>query len=233
MCVQAAFHAGDKIPLETKAGPLGVSGFIHCTLWDGLKQHQNSHVFSFERRSHFHTPHFFILFSFSAPPPFFNRCVCLSLFFSIIPHQLPQLSFLLALHLLPQPFLVYFTSFFPAPSPFFHSLRRSHSLIWDMLDLVSLKATLLTPCLPLLRTARAILNSFTIHQALSIGMLLNGQLFTPYWLFMLILYLAFHLLDLLPFSVSRSASFLFLRCLKYLIYTYWVSLVMWRNANAS
>lgn len=182
-------------------------------------------MFSFERRSHFHTPHFFILFSFSAPP-FFNRCVCLSLFFSIIPHQLPQLSFLLALHLLPQPFLVYFTSFFPAPSPFFHSLRRSHSLIWDMLDLVSLKATLLTPCLPLLRTARAILNSFTIHQALSIGMLLNGQLFTPYWLFMLILYLAFHLLDLLPFSVSRSASFLFLRCLKYLIYTYWVSLVM-------
>lgn len=184
-----------------------------------------THVFSFERRSHFHTPHFFIPFSFSAPP-FFNRCVCLSLFFSIIPHQLPQLSFLLALHLLPQPFLVYFTSFFPAPSPFFHSLRRSHSLIWDMLDLVSLKATLLTPCLPLLRTARAILNSFTIHQALSIGMLLNGQLFTPYWLFMLILYLAFHLLDLLPFSVSRSASFLFLRCLKYLIYTYWVSLVM-------
>lgn len=182
-------------------------------------------MFSFERRSHFHTPHFFIPFSFSAPP-FFNRCVCLSLFFSIIPHQLPQLSFLLALHLLPQPFLVYFTSFFPAPSPFFHSLRRSHSLIWDMLDLVSLKATLLTPCLPLLRTARAILNSFTIHQALSIGMLLNGQLFTPYWLFMLILYLAFHLLDLLPFSVSRSASFLFLRCLKYLIYTYWVSLVM-------
>lgn len=165
-------------------------------------------------------------FLFLPPPLFLNRCVCLSLFFSIIPHQLPQLSFLLALHLLPQPFLVYFTSFFPAPSPFFHSLRRSHSLIWDMLDLVSLKATLLTPFLPLLRTARAILNSFTIHQALSIGMLLNGQLFTAYWLFMLILYLAFHLLDLLPFSVSRSASFLFLRCLKYLIYTYWVSLVM-------
>lgn len=166
--------------------------------------------------------YFFLFLS----PPFLYRCVCLSLFFSIIPHQLPQLSFLLSLHLLPQPFLVYFTSFFPAPSPFFHSLRRSHSLIWDMLDLVSLKATLLTPCLPLLRTARAILNSFTIHQALSIGMLLNGQLFTPYWLFMLILYLALHLLDLLPFSVSRSASFVFLRCLKYLIYTYWVSLVM-------
>lgn len=50
---------------------------------------------------------------------------------------------------------LHFTSVFPAPSatPLFRSLRKSHSLIWDMLDLVSLKATLLTPCLPLLRTA--------------------------------------------------------------------------------
>lgn len=94
----------------------------------------------------------------------------------------------------------HFTSFFPAPSaaPLFRSLRKSHSLIWDMLDLVSLKATLLTPCLPLLRTAQAILNSFTIRQALSTGMLLIGQLFTPNGLLMLILYLPLHLLDFSP-----------------------------------
>lgn len=56
------------------------------------------------------------------------------------------------------PLFLHFTSFFPAPSAthLFRFLRKSHSLIWDMLDLVSLKATLLTPCLPLLRTAQAI-----------------------------------------------------------------------------
>lgn len=47
------------------------------------------------------------------------------------------------------PQLLHYTWFFSAPTatPLFHSLRKSHSLIWDMLDLVCLKATLLSPCL--------------------------------------------------------------------------------------
>lgn len=75
--------------------------------------------------------------------------VCLSLH----PSTLPTLSLSHCVSYFNHLFL-HFTSFFAAPSatPLFRSLRKSHSLIWDMLDLVSLKATLLTPCLPLLRT---------------------------------------------------------------------------------
>lgn len=74
---------------------------------------------------------------------------------------------------------LHFTSFFPAPSttPLVHSLRKSHSLIWDMLDLVSLKATLLTPCLPVY--SAGYLKLFHHSSALSVGMLLFYYLYPP------------------------------------------------------
>lgn len=99
-------------------------------------------------------------------------CLLIFVCFPLSPPQLPLLSLIksftrtVSYFILPYSFQPLFAA------SLFHSLRKSHSLIWDMLDLVSLKATLLTPCVPLLRRAQAILNSFTVCQALSAGMLL-------------------------------------------------------------
>lgn len=146
-------------------------------------------------------------------------CLCRLLY----PHSFPTPQPSLSQRFTPVVFL-HFTSFFPALSvtPLFRSLRKSHSLIWDMLDLVSLKATLLTPCLPLLRIVQAIFNSFTIRQTLSAGMTLIGKLLIQDHLLMLILYL---LPDLLVFPLSSPFSFSSLYVSFRLLHTYWVSVV--------
>ena len=73
------FHTGDKILLERQAGPLGVSGFILCSVWDGINQHQSSHVLPSENMLSLSLHSIPICFlSFPKPPSFAFLCVCLS-----------------------------------------------------------------------------------------------------------------------------------------------------------
>lgn len=140
-----------------------VSGFILRAVWDRINQHHSAHAFLNENivslllwSAHIFSP------ALSVSQTFTRICVCLSLCACVSPHTSVLLfsspysfsHYLFYFHSL----FLHYTSFFPAPTttPLFHSPRKSHSLIWDMLDLVSLKATLLTPCLPLLRTAQGI-----------------------------------------------------------------------------
>lgn len=161
--------------------------------------------------------------------------MCLLIFSLSHSHPSPQLSllFLSQYVFYFNCLFLHFTSFFPAPSatPLFSSLRKSHSLIWDMLDLVSLKATLLTPCLPLLRTAHYlkqfhhspgfvrwnVAHRATFHSLRPLNA--NPLPDSP----------SSRLPPSSPFSFSPSPPF-WQKCL---IYTYWVSLSMWRNANVS
>lgn len=177
VCILDAFHAGDKILLES----LSVSGFIPCTLLDRINQHQSSRELLSENML---LSFLCLCLSLNLPSFFFFCFSCVFSYLCLIsilssPHCMSSFCLLIQPPSPPHSFQP------PFATPLFHSLRKSLSLIWDMLDLVSLKATLLTPCMPLLRTAQAFKNSFTIRQALSVGMLLIRQLFPSYRLLML------------------------------------------------
>jgi len=175
----------------------------------GINRHQSSHAPSDNMLSISPSLHSYLLFfpifslsiSFSKPLPsllpfiYFWDIYLISSFSLSLSPSLSSPS----MHLLLQPFLPLHPTHTPRPLLLsFHSLRKSHSLIWDMLDLVSLKATLLTHCLPLLNTAHD-LKQF--HHSLSFlhwNAVRQGDFLLPHGLLMLIVHLTLHLLDRHP-----------------------------------